>query len=183
MTALVAVSEPDLKRITHGQLDAIELLNQCMRRMMMLSSAHHEFLLDPEDETRYNIGPRSTEIEVIYHDPSYEKPQKATLQALINRIEKRFDTESMKWKAADPRSEIRATTTAISALITQMIELAAMLADAAAMQTFRESLLSEIAKVSPDVAERIATAVRRRLVLHSGGGGSAPLDADFGDAA
>ena len=167
VTTLAVVAQPESRRLVSSELDAMELLNTLMGRLMMLLDAHHELLLDPDDPNRYDIGPRSTEIEVMYYEPGEERTRKAPLQELLDRIDNRFDPQSLKWRAADPRTEIRATAAAISSLVSQMVELAAMLADARAMQTLREELLAEIAQVDADVAQRIAVALRRRLILCS----------------
>jgi hypothetical protein len=166
-TAVVVVAHAESRRLVAAELDTIELLHESMLRLQMLSDAYHEWLLDPDDSTRYVIGPRATEIDVVYYEPDAEKPKrrKAKLQTLLNKLSKMALVDSMKYKGADPRAELRATVGTISATVAQMVRLAQMLADQRAMETLRDAILDELRQVAPDVAARIAVRLRSRFVV------------------
>jgi hypothetical protein len=206
-TTVSVVAPETVKRQTTHNLDAQQQLLLCMERLNLLQDAYHEWLTDADDPTRYDIGPRATEVKVTYweskngslvkvktklaellkraqrseiaeverllHDIEWSLgsglesgPAKASLQALIARVERSgLLTEHYEVKFADPRVEMRNTLSVIANTVKLMIALASLLADAKAMSVFRESLLEEIAQVEPEVAQRIAAAVRRRLVF------------------
>ena len=181
-TTVTVVAKPAAKRLAEAEMDAIAVVQQCMERLTMLSDAYHEWLLDPMAEAtgeRYFIGPRATEIEVIYTTPGDHRRRKATLQELLDRIggqegqegqEGQIEAQSVERKCADPRTELRATVATISTTVGQMIELAAMLADIRAMQALRDAILEELQRVDEGVARRIVSALRSRLVFSGVGG-------------
>lgn len=172
--AIAVVAKPESFRFVSAQLDAMEEMALSFNRVRLLMDACDAWLRDADDPDLYNIGPRDEEVIVTYWDMDCEEPKKAkaTLRELLARIDKSgILTIGAREKYADPRGLILSTAKEVRATVAQCIELAQMLADARAMQTFRESLLAEIAKVDPEIAERIACAVRRVLVLRNASGG------------
>jgi hypothetical protein len=179
-TTLMVMAKPEVQKMVAAELDTIALLQVCMQRLVMLSDAYHEWLLDPQDRGRYMIGPRATEIEVVYMEPGDRVSKKATLQELLNRIEAHVDVQTVERKSADPRTELRATVATISSTVAQMVDLVAMLADARAMQVLRDLILEELRRVDEDVAARIVTALRSRLVVGGVPVGTRTVDAADG---
>jgi len=172
--AVAVVSGPESTRFVAGQLDALDMIRETLEKTTLLMDASDRWLRDVDDPTRYDIGPRSEEVMVTYLDFREEKPKKAkaSLQELLERAERYGGmVVGSKQTYADPRELILSTAREVRATVGQLVELAQMLADARSMQLLRETLLAEIAKADPEIAERIAGAVRRVLVLHSAAGG------------
>jgi hypothetical protein len=178
-TAVAVVSQPESARLVSAQLDALEEIAHSFSRIRLLMDACDRWLRDAEDPTIYDIGPRSEEVMVTYWDSDDEgnpTRAKAKLSELLRKVDNGgVLTIGSVERYADPRGLIISTTREARAAVAQCIELAQKLADARAMQTLREKVLDEISKVSPEIAERIACAVRRVLVLHDAAGGSGAL--------
>ena len=76
-----------------------------------LVKACDEWLTDPEDPSKYFLGPRGDEIEIIYQgkDPKTDRllptMRKASLQEMIDTVEKsdKFTIHNITHKHADPR--------------------------------------------------------------------------------
>jgi hypothetical protein len=171
------VASPEARKLVSGELDAIAMVQTCMQRLTMLSDAYHAWLLDPAADggSQYFIGPRASEIEVIYCEPGIKVKKKATLQQLLSRLEGELDVLMVERKSADPRVELRNTVQTISVTVGQMMELAQMLADIKAMQILRDSILEELRQADADVAQRIVQRLRHRLVVSGIVTGAAPL--------
>jgi len=116
---------------TQNDLDGSMVLaeiNKVMVRMRMLYDACHEYLLDPDDKTRYELGPRAWEIMVTYLNGGRKTPQKKNLQSLLDDIS--TDRKAVKrrklwleihYKHADPRKLILET----AGTLTKQLELLA----------------------------------------------------------
>jgi AcrR family transcriptional regulator len=84
-------------------------LDRCFERVNLLFDAVDRGLRDPEDSTRYDVGPRSEEIRVIYTEldaDGREVKQKAPLSALLERVKGGPRDRSVimvEMKHADPR--------------------------------------------------------------------------------
>src|SRR5262249_5428012 len=123
------------------------------------------------------IGPRSTEVEVVYCEPGSAEKSKATLQALLDRIEKHVAVRKVEHRCADPRAELRGTVNTIANTVSQMVELAAMLADVRAMQALRDIILEELRSVDEALAARVISKLRSHLVV-----GGVPYGSGVADA-
>lgn len=86
-------------------LDNIE---NVMNRLRAMLDACDEWLRDPDEPHKYNLGPRSFEVEVVYEEES-KKPtkesstvrRKALLSDLLKQTNK--DVVEIRYKHADPR--------------------------------------------------------------------------------
>lgn len=88
-------------------LDVMTELARCFTRVNMLFDACHAWLLDPEDPTRYFLGPRADDVKVVYwgRDRSGQAVQKkAPLSEVLARVEDAgVRIERWETKYADPR--------------------------------------------------------------------------------
>jgi len=106
----VAVGEQIATQEARGQehaLDVMTELGRCFTRVNMLFDACHEWLLDPDQPTKYYLGPRADDVKVIYwgRDSSGQAVQKkASLAEMLATIEgKGVRIERWETKYADPR--------------------------------------------------------------------------------
>jgi len=185
VATLAPVASPETRTYVETKRDAIAELLDLLDDVKKLRAACVEWLTDAEDPEKFDIGARSQEIIVTYWDfadipgpnggPRLVK-KKAPLDVLLSRVEKKgLEVDRAETKHADPRTLILQTAQECRQIIKECKELALLMADARAMETLRESLLSEITKVSPDIAQAVSDAVRRILVLHVAAGGPGQL--------
>jgi hypothetical protein len=181
-TTAALVAPVESQRFVNRQLDVMEQLNFNLRRVNLLMDACDDWLRDAKDPQRYDIGARSEEVMVTFFEmPDEEgktKKAKAPLRELLARVERGgLETSKAEGRIADPRSLILSTLAESRQIMSLAVDLAKMLADAESMERFREAMLDEIRKVSPDVAQNIAKAVRRSVLLFQGVGGHAGVPA------
>ncbi len=89
-----------------------------------------EWLTDPEDPTKYFLGPRGDEIEVVYQERDDETArllpakQKASLQELINTVEKGggYVVRGINNRAADPRELLLKSITKLEGIVKMILE-------------------------------------------------------------
>jgi len=115
--------EAAFKRDTERrELDLRAELSACFRRVNMLLSACHVYLLDPENPEAYTLDSRADEITVIYslvNEAGQTRRGKAKLQTLldqINRKQKDRAKPTFDWietKRADPRRLILEASTTL----------------------------------------------------------------------
>lgn len=184
-TTAAAVAPVESQRFVSRQLDVMEELNFNLTRLNLLMDACDGWLRDASDPTRYDIGARSEEIMVTYFEmPDEEgrsKKAKAPLNQLLLRVERGgLETSKAESRTVDPRSLILSTLAESRQIMSLAVDLAKMLVDAESMERFRAALIQEIAKVDPDVAENIAQAVRRSVLLFQSLGGCAGIPARRG---
>jgi hypothetical protein len=167
-TVAAAVAPEESRRFVRRQIDCMEELTRSLGRVNLLMDACDEWLRDPDNPERYDVGARSTEVTVHYIDYSGEKPvkTKAKLSELLARIgESGIDWTAAETKIADPRQLILSTAQEVRQTVSTAAELARMLVEMKSMEAFREALLAEIEMVDRDIAGRIAERVRRSLIF------------------
>ncbi len=100
------VTRQDAHEQAHA-LDVMTELERCFTRVNMLFDACHAWLLDPDDATRYYLGPRADDVKVIYwgRDRSGQAvTKKAPLSEILARVEDAgVRVERWETKYADPR--------------------------------------------------------------------------------
>lgn len=175
-TSAAVIAPGESKRHVHQSLNAMEQLTKSLYHVNLLMDACHEWLKDADDPSRYDIGPRSGEVTVTYEveiktDKGFRvETRKKPLSQILEYCEV-IDGERVsgytKWesKHADPRDTILKTAAEARSTVNAAADIARMLADIKAMEAFRNCMISEIAKEAPEVASRIAEAVRRSIVL------------------
>lgn len=94
----------------NDQVSAIQVTAELTRlyaKVGMLLDACDRWLRDPEDPTRYDVGARSTDIQVIYtEDGPNGKPvrRKRPLSALLGELQQEgLDVALVEARHADPR--------------------------------------------------------------------------------
>lgn len=103
-------------------LDVHTELRRIFRRMNKLMDACDAWLTDPDDPTRYDLGPRSHELKVTYEerDDSGDRPvvlrrkkPLSELLATVNEAQPAFTWTLVEHKSADPRKLIVDTANAL----------------------------------------------------------------------
>lgn len=173
-TTAVVTAPEESRRYVNRSIDAMGELTDSLYHVKLLMAACDEWLRDADDPEKYDIGPRSDEINVSYYEIDLEgkrKKVKKPLHELLRIVEQVFEVSSVESKHADPRELILKTAQEVRSTISTAADLAQTILNIQAMNSFRHALLTEIEKVDPDVARRIAEAVRRSHVLHYTAGG------------
>jgi hypothetical protein len=89
-----------------------------MTRMQTLYDACHEYLRDPDNPEKYDLGPRAWEIDIVYRtvEDGTDKmiTRKESLDALLLRLDEAgYQTWEVRFKQADPRKLIIETANAL----------------------------------------------------------------------
>lgn len=147
-------------------------IEHVMGRMRMLYDACHEYLLDPKDCTRYELGPRGTDIEVVCETTQGDgkKPlrESVKLQTILNRLERNgVSVVDVRTKHADPRELIVKTADAL----TRQLEVVAKVMGLVKESTITimrieewtdiKTLIVDATKDSPEVRQRIIDGLAR----------------------
>lgn len=116
-------------------LDVMEELKRCFQRVNLLFDACDRWLRDPDDPTRYDLGPRAEDVQITYLEPGPDdKPirRKAPISELLARIEG-ADYSVVAWetKRADPRDLILKTANSLQGQIELMAKLMGKLQEGA----------------------------------------------------
>lgn len=103
-TALVEVAKGQDRS---DALDVMHELARALKRVNLLFDACDAWLRDPDDPTQYDVGPRATDVTVIYTVPTTEgtsERHKAPLSELLARVDdESHRIERWHYKHADPR--------------------------------------------------------------------------------
>jgi len=97
-----------------AQADRVmEELQRCFQRVNLLFDACDRWLRDPEDLSRYDIGPRAEDVSIIYMETDAdgkERRVKAQLSTLLAKIEGAgYGIVLVESKYADPRELVLKT--------------------------------------------------------------------------
>ena len=107
--------------------NVLEILKVTMARMQKLYDACDEYLTDPWNPERYDLGPRAGDVTVIYRGPGDDAAvglRKARLSELLTLLEDEgLRVIHTEWRHADPRELVIKTANAIG----RKLELAAKL--------------------------------------------------------
>jgi hypothetical protein len=94
-------------RETTDASETLQLLHRCLERVNLLFDACDRWLRDPDDPSRYDIGPRASDVRVTYEakgDDGKPVRKKASLSELLERLEGIApEVRMVETKHADPR--------------------------------------------------------------------------------
>lgn len=178
-TVAAAVQPKEAQQFVSQTLDVLGILSQASTRTHLLQDACHEWLKDPENDEKYTLAPRADEVivthvvtEWVENAKGELKPkrtrEKHTLAELLDRLaEGEIEVAMVERKTADPRDLILRTLQEARSTAMAYAELMEKVVLARRMAAFEDVLVSEIQKVSPEVAQKIADAIRRSHVLCS----------------
>lgn len=181
-TTSAVVAPEESRRFVAHQIDVIAQLARNLERANKLQDACDRWLTDAEDETQYDIGPRADEVTVTYQvmvdggeRGSRILTRKAPLAALLQAIESApgltfhgeqfYALQGTESKHADPRELVLKTQAEARQSVALYADLLQRILDAQSLQQWREAIIEEVGKESPDCARRIAERLRRTLAL------------------
>jgi transposase-like protein len=187
-TASAVVAPAESQRHVRQQLDVMEQLALNLKRANKLMDACDEWLQDPTNQDKYDIGPRSEEVEVSYRveveagDKLIVQKRKKKLSELMGLLEGEADAEGGRiiavdrgeYKHADPRELILKTQQETRQTAALVIDAMQKVADARALEQWRSAVIEEIGEESPEVARRIVQRLRGSFVLAAAFGGPGP---------
>jgi hypothetical protein len=94
-------------------VDVMAEVQRIMARVQLLFDACDRWLRDPDDSTRYELGPRDHDVQVIYREVGSNGKaiqKKAPLSHLLTTLEDAgVDVERSEWRHADPRELVLKT--------------------------------------------------------------------------
>lgn len=106
-------------------------IEDMVTEVRMLFDACREYLLDPADPTRFHLGPRSHEIEVVYEveETTENAKGKETVKvhrekALLSELLQGVPAVLLRWKIADPRKLILEASERLEHIIETIAEIA-----------------------------------------------------------
>lgn len=175
-TAAAAVAPLESMGFARKQVRAIDRILKYIGRAEQMQDACHEWLLDPEDPSRYNVGPRATEIMVSYEylEPTGKNTsrvvrRKESLQELLNRWvmkdDRGVETTVVESKIADPRELLLKTMAESRQQIGLAKDLVESLARVDMMLGLKEAVLNAVAEADPEMAHRVLDNLSRQFRL------------------
>lgn len=176
-----AVAAPiESQRFVRRSIDAIGQLTHSLGRVNLLLDACDEWLRDPEAPERYDLGPRSSEVQVTYeaevrtaNGSLVTLKRKKPFSELCANLDDGRDEDGARfvgvvkgeYKTADPRELILKSAQEARQTVLAAADLAKMLSDAQMMQQWREVVLDAIGRAAPDVRDAIRAEIQSSLVL------------------
>jgi hypothetical protein len=111
----------------------IAQLERCLERVNLLSDACDRWLRDPDDPTRYDIGPRAEDVKVTYLEKNGGAKlirKKARLSVLLQKVAKVAPgVELVETKHADPRVLVLAASKRLAGHLELLARLVGQLKD------------------------------------------------------
>jgi len=81
----------------------LDKLNELVEQIELILDACHNYLLDPEDPTRYYLGPRAEDVEVVFLEEDENgrtHKRRSRLSELLNKTG--TSAVAAHWRTADP---------------------------------------------------------------------------------
>lgn len=154
-----------------GQLVS-DQLKAVMDRMRKLYDACDDYLKDPANPDRYELGPRAWEIDIVYRtvEPDTDKmiTRKESLDTLLLKLDEHgYQPWEVRMKHADPRKLIVETAGAITRQLELMAKIEGSIQDTVVNVTLDQKFLvlkqiiMDATKEAPQVRLKIAEALEK----------------------
>lgn len=143
-----------------------------MDRMRKLYDACDDYLKDPANPDRYELGPRAWEIDIVYRtvEPDTDKmiTRKESLDTLLLKLDEHgYQPWEVRMKHADPRKLIVETAGAITRQLELMAKIEGSIQDTVVNVTLDQKFLvlkqiiMDATKEAPQVRLKIAEALEK----------------------
>lgn len=151
----------ETKRYVSNQLDIMEVFAGSIRRCEKLQDACHEWLQDAKNPEKYDIGPRSHEIEVTYLTPPDEKGKRTKVKRKLSELLQialgdEFEVSSAETKFADPRETIIKTMVETRMTAQTLLEAADRIVNQQQLDKLRNALLELYGRYEPERKAQLA---------------------------
>lgn len=119
------------RRDTQEVLIGEELTNKiykCLEKIEIMINSCDDYLRDPNNPNMYYMGPRATDLMVVYYEKDEkgrkkQKPKKASLQLLIDKIESEdIIVDYIETKYADPRDLLNKAAMVLQSAVKSLLE-------------------------------------------------------------
>jgi hypothetical protein len=154
--------------------DVLRELERCFQKANRLIDACDQWLRDPDDPTRYDIGPRADDVTVVYDEHDEEgRPtrRKRRLSKILADIEERSpricEFKRLESKHADPRHLILKALGEVRMQIELQVNLFAILHGVEQVAEYQRIVLEEIQNAAPEVQERIVERLNSQYALRA----------------
>ena len=169
-----ALVEAEAKQALDTGSDVRAALMATMDRVRKLYDACDEYLSDPHDPGRYELGPRAHEVMVVYYIESDEegrppRREKAPLDELLQRIGEAVVVDSTRHAVTDPRKLILDTAVVLTKQLEVIGRLLEDLPDPAGVSVTMSEAWAEIQAIVVEVLRKYPeayNALAARLALH-----------------
>ena len=144
----------------------LDRLETVRARMEKLYDACDEYLQDPADPNRYELGPRAWEMDIVYRtvedDTGRMITRKESLQALLDKLDNQgYQPWEVRMKQADPRRLIIDTHNALCKELELMAKIEGAIKDTVVNVTFNQywakfkQVIFRATEGAPEVRARI----------------------------
>jgi len=153
-----------VKRLANAD-SVLETLRIHGERLQLMSDACDRYLRDPADLTRYDVGPRAHDIEVVYEEGPDDdgeeggagrRPErkKALLSDLLHKVEGGgMPVYEIRWKISDPRDLALKTANTIGSQLELIARLSGELLAAKTAVQVNTQIINEAPKAPPGFEE------------------------------
>jgi len=158
---------------TRAGLDLLGELQRIFEHVNLTLDACDRWLRDPNDPTRYEIGPRAEDIQVTYlEDTGDGRParRKARLSELLPHAP--GPVLAVEVKHADPRELIIKAADSLKGQLELLGNIAQALYSVQETRAFQDEVLKVLDECEPGLRGRIVTRLRERRQIRSVAGGS-----------
>lgn len=144
-------------------IDLMAELERCFARVNKLFDACDAWLTDPDDPTRYDIGPRAGDITVVYLEATGDgfAHRKKKLSALLQQlVDHGLPVVSTEYRHADPRKLVLETAAQLRSQLELLVDLMERAHNARRMEQFQEALLAAIGEADETTKQRLVARLR-----------------------
>jgi vancomycin resistance protein YoaR len=166
------VAREEAKRDERMSKDIMARLEAVMHRMQKLYDACDAYLTDPANPEKYNLDPRSWEMDVVYtaEEDGLMVKRKATLQSILdNMAGKGYQACEIVIKTTDPRKLIIDTAKAITPQLELMAKIEGLVKEQVTSVTVNQywidlkAVILKATEKNPEVRERIVRELEKGM--------------------
>lgn len=167
VSASLIVVREEHERLRTGSLMAeIERTYATARK---LADACDRWLADPEDPERYDIGPRSEEVEVICQTAGEDGTPRTTRRRLADILAQLegagYPVVRVEMSHADPRELILKAGQSLTRQMQLVLSLYESLYGMEQVEIFQSAVLDVLREMAPEARERVLARIREKMPL------------------
>lgn len=146
-------------------------LKQCIERVTLLFNACDEYLKDPENPAKYDIGPRSEDVTVTFvervGEDGREVKRKRKLSEILADLRQQpgITVRSAEIRHADIRELMLKTMTEARSVLAFLVDLEVLDHNARQNRLFAEELFCFLDELEPGLRDRFLERVREKRMI------------------